>query len=159
MRGMKLVISYLLAWIVILAILLFVNLIGLFPAWLAQYALVYQCAIISGTGGVIYCFRGIYTNYCGIGKEWDGTWDTWYYLRPVVSLLMGPVAYIFLNAAGKILDMEKIPGSSPYGFLVVAFIAGYNVDGFLQKVERIALSQMGVKPTRVAVNKGTGKEK
>ena len=157
MRGMKLVISYLFAWIAILATLLFVNLIGLFPAWLAQYALAYQCAIISGIGGMIYCFRGIYTNYCVMGKEWDCTWAVWYYLRPMVSLLMGPIAYIFLNAAGKILDMEKIPGSSPYGFLVVAFIAGYNVDGFLQRVEQVALSAWGVKFSRVSASKGEEK--
>lgn len=61
------------------------------------YKLWVTCALIGGVGGVIYCMRGMYLNYC-VNKKWNRDWWLWYLLRPIVSFVMGAVSYIFLRA-------------------------------------------------------------
>jgi hypothetical protein len=37
-----------------------------------------------------------------------------------------------------------------FGYLAVAFIAGYNVDNFLKKIESIAKSSWGIGKSRIS---------
>tara|TARA_R110000824_G_scaffold336_7_gene2141 strand:- start:43842 stop:44267 length:426 start_codon:yes stop_codon:yes gene_type:complete len=122
---------------------------GQLPDWLSPYALGYNCALVGGLGGVTYCLRAIYLNKCVKG-QWSEEWHTWYYLRPLVSVLVGVAAYIFLNAGLLVLDAGETSQSSPYGFLALSFIAGLNVDRFLIKLEDLAQASWGIKPSRTS---------
>lgn len=66
------------------------------------------CALIGGVGGVVYCFRGLYTNTCA-GDGWNPKWLLWYFTRPVVSLVCGAVSYLLLKAGSLVLDFALPP--------------------------------------------------
>ncbi len=122
---------------------------GLLPGWFEQFSLAYRSALIGALGGVIYCLRAVYLNRSVKGK-WNDDWNVWYFLRPLVSGLVGAVAFVFLNAGLLVLDAGAADNSSPYGFLALSFIAGLNVDRFLVKLEEVAKASWGVKPSRTS---------
>lgn len=43
-----------------------------------------------------------------------------------------------------------------FGYLAFSFIAGYNVDRFLKKMEDVAQSKFGVRPSRTSENSAEG---
>ena len=144
--------------VVILYLITFVGMIGalwsfqvrdLLPVWIASFDLAYKCVLIGGLGGCVYCLRAVYLNR-SVRDEWDPKWTTWYILRPIVSCLVGGIAYIFLNAGLLVLDADQQSGSSSYGFLALSFIAGLNVDRFLVRIEEIARSTWGIRPSRTS---------
>jgi len=108
-----------------------------------------QCVLVSAVGGSLYCLRAIYINKCVL-KKWDAEWETWYYLRPIASSISGFAAFIFLKAGLVVLEATQQTGSADYGFLVFAFIAGLNVDKFVQKIEDIAKSTFGIEKSRTS---------
>lgn len=130
-----------------LAVLWSFELRELLPSWFVQYRLAYQCFIIGSLGGTVYCFRAVYLNR-SVKGEWNNNWNVWYVLRPLVSGLVGAIAYVFLKAGLLVLDAGSPDQSSPYGFLALSFIAGLNVDRFLVKLEDVAQVSWGVKPSR-----------
>lgn len=67
-----------------------------------------------------------------------------------MSLIVGVVAYVFLSAGLLVLDASRSDTQSTFGFLALAFIAGLNVDRFLVRLEEIAFSTWGIKPSRSA---------
>ena len=146
---MILVIGYLIAFAAALGYLWTVELRGLLPIWFAEYKLAYTCVLIGGFGGVIYCLRAVYLNR-SIRDTWDSRWLAWYFLRPIVSCLVGGVAVVFLKAGLLILDAEQATSASSAGFLALAFIAGLNVDRFLIRIEEIARSTWGIRPSRTS---------
>ena len=123
--------------------------LGNVPEWATQYVLAFQCILIAATGGALYCLRAIYVNRC-VRKNWDPDWETWYYLRPLTSSISGFASYIFLKAGLLILDASQQASSGDFGFLVVAFIAGLNVDKFTQKIEEVAKATFGIDQSRTA---------
>lgn len=122
---------------------------GVIPDWLAPVDTMLVCSLIGALGGCVYCLRAVYLNRC-VEARWDDDWNTWYYLRPLVSFLVGGISFIFLKAGLLVLDSAPDNGSSLYGFLAFAFIAGLNVDNFMKKVEEIAETTWGVGKSRVA---------
>lgn len=126
------------------------------PDWAISFSLPYRCALIGALGGVIYCLRAIYLNR-SVRGQWNDDWNVWYYLRPVVSLIVGAVAFVFLKAGLLVLDAGTTNENSPYGFLALSFIAGLNVDRFLIKLEEVAQASWGVKPSRT-YEKSSSKE-
>ncbi|OOZ70468.1 hypothetical protein BOW50_10575 [Solemya velum gill symbiont] len=144
---MKLIIGYLIACLVAITWVWSIDVRGLTPDWLTPYNLGLRCGLIGALGGIVYCLRAIYLNKCVKG-EWDSNWNVWYYLRPLISFLMGGVAYIFLNAGLLILAASHEPTQNPFGFLALSFIAGLNVDRFIVKIEDIAQSTWGIRPSR-----------
>ena len=121
--------------------------LGNFPEWLIGYELPINCVLLATLGGVMYCLRAIYLERC-VRKNWDPDWETWYYLRPMTSAISGVVAYIFLKAGLIVLEAEQSVESGNYGFLALAFIAGFNVSNFSQKIEDIAKSTFGIEKSR-----------
>ena len=104
--------------------------------------------LLGGLGGVVYCLRAVYLNR-SVRDTWDlSRWLPWYLLRPVVSCLVGGVAYVFLAAGLMVLDAEQTGGANAYGFLALAFVAGLNVDRFLARIEGVAQSNWGIRPSR-----------
>lgn len=112
------------------------------PPALIQYKLLIACSLAGGFGGVVYCLRGVYLNKC-VHKRWDKDWIPWYFIRPIVSILMGGVAYVMLKAGLLVLEAAPEDGSSHFGFIALAFVAGLNVDRFLEKIEDVAQSIWG----------------
>ena len=121
------------------------------PQWYQSNLLLIKCSLIGCIGGILYCIRGIYLNKC-VRKQWDIDWHIWYYLRPLASCITGVISAIFLKAVLLVLDTNTTSDSSIYGYLAIAFIAGYNVDNFMKKLEEIALSIWGIKKTNSSLN-------
>ncbi len=113
----------------------------------ANYKLVLECICIGGLGGVLYCLRGIYLNYCVL-NQWSNVWLAWYIIRPIVSLVCGGVSFLFLKAGLLVLEAKKEVDASNLGFFALAFIAGMNVDKFISKIEEIAQATWGIEKTR-----------
>jgi uncharacterized membrane protein YhdT len=146
---MKKIISYLILWLIV-AIFLSVwqHFIEL-PTWYIENLLWVQCTLIGLIGGVMYCLRGAYIHKC-VKKDWDTEREMWYYIRPITSLISGFVSFIFLKAGLLVLDASPKVDHLSYGYLAIAFIAGYNVDNFMKKLEEVAASVWGIKKSKAS---------
>ena len=122
--------------------------LGNLPGWATHYVLAIQCVLIAAVAGVIYCLRAVYVNKC-VRKNWDQDWEIWYYLRPLTSSISGFVAYIFSKAGLIIFEASQQTDSGNFGFLAFAFIAGFNVDKFVQKIEEVAKAAFGIDQSRM----------
>jgi hypothetical protein len=125
----------------IISIFIFTNFIDLSND-LITYLPVLQSTLIGGIGGVLYCLRAVYKNKCVL-KRWDKDWEIWYYIRPICSFIVGFVAFVTLKAGLLILDSGQ--GDSIYGYLIFSFVAGYNVDNMMKKIEDISENIWGIK--------------
>lgn len=105
------------------------------------------CLIFGGIGGCVYCLRGVYLN-AAVHKRWDTGWLIWYFVRPVVSTVLGGVSYLFVKSGLLLLGASQEPDSSELGIWALAFLAGLNVDKFLAKIEGIGFSVWGVELSR-----------
>ena len=114
---------------------------------LAEHKLIAQCIFIGGIGATTYCLRSIYLNILKGLEDYD-KWAIWYYMRPILGLVMGGVSWLFLKAG--ILALQSEPTSPLQGtvFMSLAFIAGYNISQFLKKLEELADSLWGIKKSR-----------
>ena len=139
--------AYLIAFAAALGSLWFLQLRELLPGWVVPYLLAYNCVLMGGLGGVVYCLRAVYLNRC-VRNAWDPSWTVWYILRPLVSSVVGGVAYVILRAGLLVLEAERSSEAGAFGFLALAFVAGFNVDRFLARVEEIAESVWGIRPSR-----------
>lgn len=106
-----------------------------------------MCGAIAYVGGALYCFRAIYLNKC-VHKRWDPDWQVWYFIRPITSTIAGAVSYLFLKAGLLVLESTSNTGASEIGFFALAFIAGFNVDKFVAKIEEVAKAVWGIDKTR-----------
>ena len=122
---------------------------GTAPTWITGNLLAVQCILISSLGGSLYCLRGVYLNK-SVKNNWDKEWETWYYVRPPVSAITGLIAFIFMKAGLIVLEADSTVSASNFGYLAFAFIAGFNVDKFLAKLEDIAKSVFGIDKSRSA---------
>ncbi len=142
------VLVYLIAFLGADAILGYRLLYGsLFPT--DSYNLLFQCICVGGIGGILYCLRGTYLNFC-VNKNWDNDWIVWYIVRPIVSLVSGGVSCLFLKAGLLVLEAQKEAGASNLGYYALAFIAGLNVDKFIAKIEELAKATWGIDKSRSA---------
>lgn len=119
------------------------------PSWVDANLLPLSCILIAMAGGVLYCLRAIYVNKC-VRKQWDSDWDVWYVLRPITSGIAGLASYLFLNAGLLVLESEQPIDSTSYGYLTLAFIAGLNVDKFVQRLEEIAKATFGIEKSNAS---------
>lgn len=125
--------------------------LGWLPAPYAPLRVPLMCGAIAYIGGCLYCFRAIYINKC-IRKQWDPDWHVWYFIRPLTSTIAGAISYLFLEAGLLVLESSSNAGSSEMGFFALAFIAGFNVDKFVAKIEEVAKAVWGIEKTRSATN-------
>ena len=141
--------AYLLAFLLGLVYLLWCLLSWKFTAASAGLRLPFGCGLAGGFGGCTYCLRAVYLQRCVRGS-WSSAWGVWYLIRPLVSTVCGVVAFIFLRAGLLVLRSHTPPGGPDFGFYALAFIAGLNVDRFLEKVEALAEAAWGIKKSRAA---------
>lgn len=109
------------------------------------------CGICGGIGGVTYCLRGVYLNACVFGR-WNEKWLPWYFIRPLVSSICGVVSYVFLKSGLIVLEAQQSEHPTNLAFYALAFIAGLNVDKFIEKLEDIAQVTWGIKKSRASTN-------
>ncbi|HCM5830585.1 hypothetical protein [Klebsiella pneumoniae] len=121
--------------------------LGWLPEPYAPLRVPLMCGAIAYTGGCLYCFRAIYLNRC-VRKQWDADWHVWYFIRPITSTIAGAISYLFLKAGLLVLESSSNVGSSEMGFFALAFIAGFNVDKFVAKIEEVAKAVWGIDRTR-----------
>ncbi len=121
------------------------------PSWYVGGLLFLRCTIVGVLGGILYCLRSVYINRC-VRKTWDKDWEVWYYLRPITSGISGLVSCVFLKAGLLVLEAAPKGEGISFGYLAIAFIAGYNVDNFLKKLESIASSVWGIDKSRASTN-------
>ncbi len=146
---MRKIIFYLIGWLVVVVCSLFLHKLLEFPQWYLDNIIFVRCASFGLIGGFIYCLRGVYLNRCVKGN-WDSKWETWYYLRPITSGISGFISLVFLKAGLLVLEADQSPEAISYGYLAIAFIAGYNVDNFMKKIESIAKTLWGINKSRAS---------
>jgi len=146
---MKKIITYLIGLLVTVVFLLTLHHIKEMPLWYLNNLLFFKCSYIGAIGGILYCLRAVYLNKC-VRKNWDQEWHVWYYLRPIASTITGFVSSIFLKAGLLVLDAEPQSNAHIFGYLAIAFVAGYNVDNFLKKIESIANEVWGIKKSNLS---------
>ena len=105
--------------------------------------------VCGGIGGVTYCLRGVYLNAC-VFDRWTEKWLPWYFIRPIVSFICGVVSFVFLKSGLIVLEAQQSQHPTNLAFYALAFIAGLNVDKFIEKLEDIAQVTWGIKKSRVS---------
>jgi hypothetical protein len=65
-------------------------------------------------------------------------------------MVAGITAFLFLKAGLLVLDVNTGETASGYGFLAFSYVAGLNVDRFYERLEGIAMSAWGIKPSGIA---------
>jgi len=108
------------------------------------------CGLCGGVGGITYCLRGIYLNAC-VFNRWSENWRPWYFIRPIVSFICGIVSFLFLKAGLIVLEAKQTTSPTNLAFYAFAFIAGLNVDKFIEKIEDVAQVTWGIKKSRTAM--------
>ncbi len=146
---MILIIIYLVLFLFLLGILSILHFLFQLPVWYLSNIVLIQCAYFGSLGGVLYCLRGVYLNK-SVRKNWDKDWTVWYYIRPLTSLIAGFISGILLKAGLLILDASSNTQQTFFGFYAISFIAGYNVDNFLKKIESLAKTTWGIDPSNVS---------
>ena len=119
------------------------------PVWV-------DVSLLGLLGCVVYCMRALYVHYC-VRKDWENSWVPWHLIRPFVGSICGAISLVFVKA-GLLLLAADPASASPrfhYGVYAVAFIAGLNVENFVEKIESVAREVMGIRKSR-ASRKGEG---
>lgn len=146
---MKRAIFYLLVMLAVYGAMVLILLSGRLVMVYPDLQLAFLCGICGGIGGVTYCLRGIYLNAC-VFDRWSDKWLPWYFIRPLVSFICGVVSWLFLKAGLIVLEAKQSGDSTNLAFFALAFIAGLNVDKFVEKIEDIAQVTWGIKKSRTA---------
>lgn len=149
-RTMKFVIAYLLLTLALFTVAGWGLGTGLGEEWLPKTVrIALFSGLAGGFGGVFYCLRGVYLS-ASVRNDWDDRWVVWHLLRPIVSFLSGLASYIFVRAGLLLLDADTTETQSSFGLLAIAFVAGLNVDRFIEKIEEIASNVWGIRKSRTA---------
>lgn len=151
------IIIYLAVLMLGLVYAVYADLAGVVPSWLSSHLGAYRCVVAGGFGGLLYLTRAIYLNRA-VKKNWDSAWHVWYYLRPAASLMSGGVAYVFLSAGLLVLGAQTAEGGGSFGFIALSFVAGLNVDRFIDKIEDLAQAAWGIKKSRTSGDETGAKE-
>jgi len=128
------------------------------PYWVQPARTVLFSVAMGGLGGTAYCLRAVYLNI-SVHDRWAARWLPWYLIRPVVSGIFGGISFVVLKAGLLLLDAEDGSGGLNFGFLALAFIAGFNVDRFVKRMEEAAKATFGIEPSRTTTDSDRDKER
>jgi hypothetical protein len=146
---MKAVMYYLGIMLLALLALLILILSGVLPPWLIAHATIIKCSLIGGFGAISYCLLAVYYHYCRKG-DWKEKWIPWYYIKPVLGMIIGGFTYFFVAAGLLVLEATAEAEPSQLGVFVLSFIAGLNTDQFIAKIENIVSNLWGIKPSSLS---------
>ena len=65
-------------------------------------------------------------------------------------MICGGFSAVFLKTTLLILQAEIQTGTTNFGFIAIAFIAGFNVDKFLMRIENLAKASWGIEKSRAS---------
>lgn len=147
-----LVVLYLLAWLAAAVVVVACDLLTAWPVWLTPVRTPIYSALAGLVGGLLYLLRAVYLN-ASVHNTWSQQWVPWYLIRPITSSLSGFVAWLFLSTGLLVLGADVGDSEASAGYYALAFIAGLNVDRFLEKIESIAESAWGVRRSRASEKK------
>jgi len=102
------------------------------------------CLLAGIFSGIFRCLRSYYLHSSAL-KDWDDGWIPWYYVRPIVSGMAGLVSLLFIKT-GLMLFGNTIIGTGEDKtllYIAFAFICGYSVENFIEKIEKISQSKKG----------------
>ena len=105
--------------------------------------------LIGGLGGVIYCLRSTYLNV-SVRKCWDESYVVWYFVRPIASLIIGGISYLFIKAGLVLFSTAEHYEINQLSIWSLAFLSGLNVDKFLKKLESIGEMLWGIAPSNMS---------
>lgn len=131
--------------------------VGSPPDFLLKIKTPILCCLFGGIGGATYCLRGVYISAC-VNNAWNNGWLPWYFIRPLVSFVCGGVSWVFLNAGLIILESQQSTTASQFAFYALSFIAGLNVDKFINKLEDIAVTVWGIEKSRTSKSSSAKQE-
>lgn len=139
------------SWIIIflLALLILTSIIGFLTFYkiinfnIANIEMGAFCFYFGIIGGITHCLRSVYL-HTSLLADWDSRWNTWYFLRPLVSGIMGVISFIFVKAGLLAFSSEIASENRAFAFIAIAFLAGYNVKNFLAKIEDVSKSLIGI---------------
>lgn len=100
-------------------------------------------------GCACYCTKSLYFQFC-VRKEWDDRWVVWHIIRPFVGTALGAASYLFVQSGLLLIEAEGKESGEFYGIYAIAFIAGFNVDNFLKKIEETSFTLWKIKKTRMS---------
>lgn len=103
-------------------------------------------------GGCVYCVRGLYIHHC-VKQDWSNRWFVWHLFRPFVSTICGVVSLLFVKAGLLLFGISSAESSYNYGVYALSFVAGLNVDNFIEKVESTFKEIAGIRKSRVSEEK------
>ena len=146
-----LIVFYLLAFCLVCTAYIGAALLGQISNSLEPVRIGLACCSTAGIGGTLYCLRAVYINRC-VRNQWSKDWYWWYFLRPFTSFICGGASYLFLKAGLLVLESKTEGGASEIGFYALAFVAGLNVDKFVQKIEGVAYAVWGIEKSRSAAS-------
>ena len=148
---------YLVIWLFVLSGSLFYLKFGSAPNYFSNFETLLGCILIGGMGGNVYCLRAIYLQACA-KKEWDENWIVWYVLRPLLSIVVGGISYLFIKAGLVLFNSSGQSEINQLSIWSLAFLSGLNVDNFIKKIESIGETVWGISPSRVSNKKGASNE-
>lgn len=126
----------------IIGVLIFCNNIEIAEPLLQLSGYCLLAGIFSGT---FRCLRSYYLHSSAL-KDWDNDWIPWYYLRPIVSGMAGLISLLFVKT-GLILFGNTLTGAEEDKtllYVAFAFICGYSIENFIEKIEKISESKKGL---------------
>lgn len=99
-------------------------------------------SISGGIGGTLYC---IIDYYRAIGNKPNvseiDSWGWWYFLRPIISSVLGTFTFFFLYAGLFTINNNNTSTATLKGLLLycsISFVLGYTFSNFFELVEKIA---------------------
>lgn len=148
-KAMKTVAYYLVTMLLFLLTLLLLTLSGILPYWIRDHDVVIKCALSGGFGAVSYGFMAIYYHYCK-REDWNAVWIPWYFMRPILGIIVGAFTYFFVAAGLLVLEAATPSGASHLGIFALAFVAGLNTDRFIAKIEDVVSNLWGIEPSSIS---------
>ncbi|QIM69278.1 hypothetical protein [Basfia succiniciproducens] len=124
---------------------------------LNEYSSVMNSIFIGGIGGSVYCLRAIYLNF-SVFKKWDNDYLIWYLIRPILSLVIGGISYLFVKAGLVLFSSSEQYELNQLSLLSLSFLCGLNIDKFMKKLESIGEMVWGISPSNMGKTEGTKSE-
>lgn len=145
-RGIKMksfIIIYLISLFILTIIISFLTLYNVINFNIGNIEIGAYCFYVGIIGGITHCLRSVYL-HASVLTDWDSNWNIWYFLRPLVSGIMGAISFIFIKAGLFAFSSEITSENRIFAFLAISFLAGYNVKNFLIKIEDISKTLVGI---------------
>ncbi|MGA1822369.1 MAG: hypothetical protein ACMUIG_07570 [Thermoplasmatota archaeon] len=94
---------------------------------------------MGGLGGTLYALRGYAMHMHQM--DFNFKWESWYYIRPFLGFIMGFVSYLIIAGGLMVLENSSMTdGNVVFFYMAVAFLAGFSVKQFIDKLHDIAKS-------------------